>query len=242
MNSVLIQELVRYNNLLKCIKESMTDVKKAIKGQILINFELEQVIHSILINKIPELWASKSYPSLKSLGNYIVDLCKRLNFFQDWIDHGSPIIFWISGFFFTQSFLTGLMQNYARIHKIPIDLLQFDFNFESIVPKIKPKTGSFIDGIYLQGARWCSKTNLLKESVNKIIFDKLPVLHLIPIEKKTREKNKFSCPVYKTSLRRGELCKTGHSSNYVFTISIPIDREESHWINRGVVGLCQLDD
>lgn len=242
MNSVLIQELVRYNNLLKSIKETLTDVKKAIKGQILINSELEKVIHSILINKIPESWASKSYPSLKSLGNYIVDLCKRLIFFQDWIDHGSPTIYWISGFYFTQSFLTGIMQNYARKQKIPIDFLQFDFNFESVIPKIKPNTGSFIDGIFLQGARWCSKTKLIKESLNKIIFDKLPVLHLIPIKKKTQDKLKYACPIYKTSLRRGELSKTGHSSNYVFTISIPISEEESYWINRGVVGLCQLDD
>lgn len=82
MNIVLIQELVRFNELIKVIKESIKQVKKAIKGEQVMSSALEEVFNSMLVGKIPNMWANKSYPSLKSLGNYLRDLYERINFFN----------------------------------------------------------------------------------------------------------------------------------------------------------------
>lgn len=69
----------------------------------------------------------------------------RLKFFQDWIDNGPPMVFWLSGFYFTQSFLTGVLQNFSRREKIAIDLIHFEFNmteFEADVDN-EPEIGVY---------------------------------------------------------------------------------------------------
>uniref|UniRef100_A0A4X1VFN7 Dynein axonemal heavy chain 3 n=1 Tax=Sus scrofa TaxID=9823 RepID=A0A4X1VFN7_PIG len=167
MNTVLRQELIRFNRLTKVVRGSLISLGRAIKGQVLMSSELEDVFSSVLVGKVPAMWMAKSYPSLKPLGGYVTDLLARLAFFQEWIDHGPPVVFWISGFYFTQSFLTGVSQNYARKYTIPIDHIGFEFEVTSHEMSMEnnPEDGAYIKGLFLEGA-----------SLPKILYDPLPII------------------------------------------------------------------
>ncbi|RUS78759.1 hypothetical protein EGW08_013475 [Elysia chlorotica] len=245
MNTVLVQEVIRYNRLLSVIHQSLMDLQKAIKGLVVMSQQLEDMSNSIFINAVPTMWSGKAYPSLKPLASWVTDLIARMAFINDWIDKGIPSVFWISGFFFPQAFLTGTLQNYARKSVISIDTITFGFEvlregYNELGEG--PEDGCYIRGLFAEGARWDTLKHQLTESRPKELYTEFPVVWLQPVaNRKVPTSGIYDCPVYKTLTRAGTLSTTGHSTNFVFSMEVPTDRGQEHWIKRGVAMLCALN-
>lgn len=244
MNTVFVQEIVRFNRLLICIRSTLHEVIKAIKGLIAMSMELENLADSINHGKIPKLWLSVSYPSLKSLGDYVNDFLKRIIHLQNWCANGPPDIFWLPGFYFTQAFLTSAQQNFARKYKIPIDLLSFEYTVLQPSASSMRIDGVCVSGLFIEGAQWSMEKQHLIESTPRMLYNAMPIIWIKPAKREDIPvKHSYRCPLYKTSERRGVLSTTGHSTNFVIAIDLDCEANNGpeHWVLRGCCLLCQLN-
>lgn len=237
------QELDRFNKLLAIMKKSLPDMQKAIKGEVVMSLELEKMFLSFIDRKVPELWGNVSYLSLKSLGNWVDDFIKRIEFMSNWLYKGPPQTFWVPAFFFPQGFMTAALQTYARKTMTPIDTLKFKAtvrSFKKDKVEIVPEDGMNIHGLFLQGAQWSGK--YLVDSEHLQLFQELPVIWLEPVSIGLQFTDyDYQCPLYKTSFRAGELSTTGHSTNFILFINLASEMKQDYWINRGTALLCMPD-
>jgi len=225
--------------------KTLVDLKKAIKGEVLMSVELDKMYQSLLNNQVPGLWRKVSYPSLKPLASWFEDLLERVIFFDTWLNKGKPKGFWISAFFFPQGFLTSVLQNYARKYKTPIDILGFAFDFMDFTDikqtQIAPEDGCYIYGLFVEGCRFDLKHGRLEDSRPGEMFTEAPVIYFIPQESYTSEPTDYQMPVYKTTTRAGVLSTTGHSTNFIIAIDVPTKHKPEYWILNGVAFVCQLN-
>jgi len=251
MNTVLNQEMLRFNRLIKRVRASLADIGKAVKGLVVMDASLEEVATGILRNTRPDYWMKVSYPSLRPLSSYVADLRARITFLATWEAEGIPPTFWASGFYFTQSFLTGQLQNFARKFTLPIDTLDWTHTvlkvaFGEQTDHVKPETGCYVYGLFMDGARWDDDLGCVAESLPKVLFSELPYMWWNPCEMAkdpTDRSRVYASPLYKTSERKGTLSTTGHSTNFVTTLMLPMADKvtDKYWRKRGVACLTQLD-
>jgi len=205
---------------------------------------LEALSDSLFNSNVPIIW-SDTFLSLKPLISWIFDLHKRVTFLKEWVDYGTPKIYWISGFSFPQGFLTGTLQNYARKKGIAIDKLDWDFKFVDHIKvedvKEKPEEGIYVYGMFIEGAKWNEDTHEIGQPVPKELYSELPVLHMIPVVDRTPpERGVYNCPNYRVTSRTGVLKTTGHSTNFVMFVELPTVLGKDQWIKAGTATFLAL--
>jgi dynein heavy chain len=257
LSTVLSQEMERYNLVLSKMNTSLHELQRAIKGEVLMSDELDNMYICFTNNVVPDNWALVAYPSLKPLASWFLNLIARVEFMQSWLVNGRPKVFALPYVYFPQGFMTGALQNHARKYQLPIDELQFTYEIrreegpEDVLDENMPDDGVLCNGLYLDGARWDRELQCINDSLPGKLYDQMPVIHFLPNQDLTKaqiweyeDSGAYPCPTYKTSTRSGALSTTGMSTNYILPVDIPTPegRGPSYWILQGVAMLCALND
>ncbi|CAO2643767.1 Dynein axonemal heavy chain 2 [Lemmus lemmus] len=243
LNVVLLQEIQRYNKLMRTILLSLTDLEKGIQGLIVMSTSLEEIFNCIFDAHVPPLWG-KAYPSQKPLASWTRDLAVRVEQFELWASRAHPpVIFWLSGFTFPTGFLTAVLQSSARQNNISVDCLSWEFIVSTVDDSnlvYPPKDGVWVRGLYLEGAGWDRKNSCLVEAEPMQLVCLMPTIHFRPAEsRKKSAKGMYSCPCYYYPNRAGSTDR----ASFVIGIDLRSGAMTSdHWIKRGTALLMSLDN
>jgi dynein heavy chain, axonemal len=197
---------------------------------------MESLQEALFLDKVPESWSKRAYPSMLSLGLWYNDLIQRVKELENWTgDFQLPAAIWLGGLFNPQSFLTAIMQTMARKNEWPLDKM---FLTVDVTKKTReelgnaPREGAYVCGLYMEGARWDAQTSQIGESKLKELTPVMPILFIkaIPVDRK-ETKNIYECPVYKTKMR---------GPTFVWIFNLKTKEKPAKWILGGVALLLQV--
>uniref|UniRef100_A0A663DRU1 Dynein axonemal heavy chain 5 n=1 Tax=Aquila chrysaetos chrysaetos TaxID=223781 RepID=A0A663DRU1_AQUCH len=244
INIFLHQEIDRMQHVISRVRTTLTDLKLAIDGTIIMSEELQDALDNMYDARIPKLWFRISWESA-TLGFWFTELLERNQQFSSWLQDGRPNQFWMTGFFNPQGFLTAMRQETTRMNVAKGWALDSVVLHNEVTKMMKEDVvgpppadigGVYIYGLFLEGAGWDRRNSKLVESAPKVLFTSLPVVHVYAVsttalhDPKKQQGSLYSCPVYKKP-RRTDL-------TYIFSLYLKTVQNPDHWTLRGVALLC----
>ncbi|EAY07015.1 Dynein heavy chain family protein [Trichomonas vaginalis G3] len=236
----LLHECHLYNNLLSVISLSLSEAQDALNGSRLMNDDISQTIHSLVANKVPPKWRSASYLTSLPATLFIEDLIDRTKFIDAWTRGVRPKVFKLGAFFHPEEFLTAHLQLFARKNKVPFDTVRWSTKVLSertgAAINEEPEDGLYVEGLFIEGAKWSSSENCLVECNSSDLISTLPVIHLIPTT--DPDDKGYECPVFRTQVRgTGAL----DPPNYIMSLWLPNGKlSHAHWIQRSVAAIITV--
>ncbi|KAK7114140.1 hypothetical protein V1264_000252 [Littorina saxatilis] len=235
MNIFLRQEIDRMQKVMTLVRNTLTDLKLAVDGTIIMSENLRDALDCMYDARIPTNWSKISWAS-STLGFWFTELIDRNAQFHVWCFGGRPNVFWMTGFFNPQGFLTAMRQEVTRAHKgwaLDNVIMQNDVT-KNLKDDINhaPSEGVYVYGLYLEGAGWDRRSSKLIESKNKVLFEVMPVIHIYAKDTVVSDPRLYVCPIYKKP-RRTDL-------TYISTVTLKSTQHPDHWILRGVALLCDI--
>nr|XP_044988409.1 dynein axonemal heavy chain 5 [Jaculus jaculus] len=235
MNIFLRQEVDRMQRVLSLVRSTLTELKLAIDGTIVMSENLRDALDCMFDARIPAQWKKASWVS-STLGFWFTELLERNCQFASWVFNGRPHCFWMTGFFNPQGFLTAMRQEITRANKgWALDSMVLCNEVTKWMKddiSAPPAEGVYVYGLYLEGAGWDKRNMKLTESKPKVLFEPMPVIRIYAENNAERDPGFYSCPIYKKPVRT--------DLNYIAAVDLRTAQAPGHWVLRGVALLCDV--
>jgi len=236
--NVFIQEMDIMNVLLEEMKRSIKELKLGFAGELTMSDNMENLMASFYLDKIPSSWSKLSWPSLRSLASWLNNFNDRLNQLDEWTENPSeiPKVTWLSGLINPTSFLTAICQVTAQKNQWELDKL---LTFTDVTKKIsvesidsKSRDGAYIIGLSMQGARWDLNSGHINSSKPKEMFCRMPIMAVkaLTIEK-ANVGGIYNCPVYMTEQR---------GPTWFFNAQLKTKSPPARWVLAGVALISDI--
>lgn len=233
---VLLQELERWNNLVKRMAVSLQDLLRALAGEIGMSDELDALGDALYNGFLPSAWRRLAPDTQKPLSSWMIHFLRRFRQYEAWIEKGEPVVMWLSGLHIPESFLSALVQTTCRDKGWPLDkstLYTVVTKYAAGTDLAAPESGCYVSGLYLEGGSWDEENSCLRSQDPKVLVIELPIMQIIPVEaSKLKLHSTFRTPVYVTQARRNAM-----GVGLVFEADLATDQHSSHWVLQGV-SLC----
>ena len=91
---VLLQEVERFNFLIKRMKLTLSTLRRAIAGEVGMDAVLDNVSNSLYNGLVPDTWLKLAPATRKPLGSWVNHFLKRYHQYEQWVSYSAilPIL------------------------------------------------------------------------------------------------------------------------------------------------------
>ena len=155
------------------------------------------------------------------LDSFLSRLSTASETFNNWWRKARPPVIDLSSFADPRGFLSSIVTKHAHINRIPIRGIFLAAELPESIEQ-PAENGIYVTGLSLVGAFYDERNELIIDAEETVV-NKLPVLHLIPVN--DIPSDFFACPLY---------TECNGSKTLALKIPIAASRTESFWLQRGV--------
>eukprot|EP00058_Branchiostoma_floridae_P015154 XP_002600642.1 hypothetical protein BRAFLDRAFT_102421 [Branchiostoma floridae] len=218
-------EVDHYKQLLQRVTSDVRTMQSALRGEIGLTAEMEQLLSSVVQHSVPRSWLVSSYPTATGLADWVQTLQARVEALQQYAGaEGGPVAVNLAAFTNPVGFLDAVLLQHCRQQFRDVQTFQYEVKVlePSDLATSRPSSGVYLSGLHVHGALWDGKNGGLQPPARERVTCSLPKVWMKIVDTNLRKSSQvtvpsYNCPLYISAPRNDIL----GSDNVVMHLALP---------------------